>query len=38
VGTGGTIGSQTTGVARVTRYLSIRLTNVSAGTEAYTIY
>jgi len=38
VGAGGTIGSQTTGVARVTRYLSIRLTNVTTGSEAYTIY
>lgn len=37
-GTGGTIGSQTTGVARVTRYLSIRITNIGAGTEAYIIY
>lgn len=38
VGAGGTIGSQATGVARVTRYLSIRLTNVTGGAEAYTIY
>lgn len=36
VGTGGTIGSQATGVARVSRYLSIRLTSITPA--AYTIY
>jgi len=36
ISSGGTIGSQATGVARVTRYLSIRLTNIT--TPAYTIY
>ena len=38
VGSGGTIGSQSTSPNRTTRYLFIRITNVSSGSEAYTIY